>query len=93
VTRVVLCASLSALTLVLALCTALVQNGNRERGIELNALKEECSMLEAINGDRLERILEKDWGALPYTPRPGHVATSAKPAHAPSAVRGGKADS
>lgn len=78
-TRAVLCCGLTGLTLLLALSTALVQNGNREKGIELNALKEECSMLEAINGDRLEKLLEKDWGPLPFTPR------SPKPAPAPRA--------
>lgn len=57
-TRALLCCGLSGLTLVLALATAPVQNENRAKGIELNALKEECILLEAINGDHLEKILE-----------------------------------
>ncbi|MBK7876354.1 MAG: hypothetical protein IPJ77_11460 [Planctomycetes bacterium] len=77
-TRALLCCGLSGLSLVLALSTALIQNENRAKGIELNALKEECSMLEAINGDRLEKLLEKDWAPLPFTPRepkaPAHAA-------------------
>ncbi|MFO1011746.1 MAG: hypothetical protein U1F29_16920 [Planctomycetota bacterium] len=85
-TRALLCCGLSGLTLVLALATALVQNENRAKGIELNALKEECSMLEAINGDHLEKILEKDWAPLPFTPRepkkPEPKPAPAKEAHA-----------
>jgi hypothetical protein len=68
--RSVLCCALTGLGLVLALLTALVQNENRRQALELDALKEECSMLEAIQGDRLERILEKDWAPLPVSPRP-----------------------
>lgn len=85
--RKVLCVGLSAATLVLALCTALVQNENRARGLELDAIKEECSMLEAINGDRLERILERDWAPLPFTPRPPKEPRSQAAVRAPLAGR------
>lgn len=74
-TRMVLCASLAALTLVLGILTAIVQSENHDRGLRLNSLKEECSMIEAINGDRSEQILERDFG--PITPEPG-AAQSAK---------------
>lgn len=73
--RAILCTSLSGLAVVLALLTALVQNENRARGLELDALKEKCSMLEAVQGDRLEQILERDWGPLPYSERPAKNAT------------------
>ncbi len=68
-TRSLLCVSLCAACVLLALGTALVQNRNRARALELDALKEECSMIEAINGDRLEQILERDWAPLPFAPR------------------------
>lgn len=63
-TRVVLCVGLAALTLVLGILTAIVQAENHDRGERLNALKEECSMIEAINGDRSEQILERDFGPI-----------------------------
>lgn len=84
--RSVLSASLCGLCVVLALLTALVQNDNRQRGLELDALKEECSMLEAIQGDRLEQILEQDWGPLPVTPRdPANQPPRSSAAGAPAA--------
>lgn len=86
--RALLCCGLSGFALVLALGTALIQNENRNKGIELDALKEECSMLEAINGDRLERILEQDWAPLPFTPR----APKAPPAGHPAPRTPGRAD-
>lgn len=89
--RAALCSGLSGLALLTALLTALVQNENRARGVELDALKEKCSMLEAVEGDRLEQILERDWGPLPFTPRPPKNAT--KPAALQQAVRAERADS
>jgi len=65
VTRLALCALLCALTILLALATAAVQSGNRERGIALDRQKQECDMLEAVNGDLCERILAVDWRTLP----------------------------
>lgn len=67
-TRAILCVVLSVLALALGLFTALIQSENRERGLALNALKEECGMIEAINGDRAEQILAKDFGPLPRLP-------------------------
>jgi hypothetical protein len=60
VTRVTLCAFLCALTIVASLATAAIQSRNRERGIALDAVKRECDMLEAVNGDRCQRILAQD---------------------------------
>jgi hypothetical protein len=65
VIRLALCAGLGALTLLVGLATAVVQSRNHERGQALNALKEECNMIEAVNGDRAERILAHDWAPLP----------------------------
>ena len=64
-TRALLCGGLSALTLLFGILTALVQSQNRDKALQLNALKEECGMLEAINGDRAEQILTRDYGPLP----------------------------
>lgn len=69
-TRFVLCTSLCGLTIVLALVTAALQSGNRERGIALDRLKQECDMIEAVNGDRCQRILARDWAPLPDAPPP-----------------------
>jgi hypothetical protein len=65
VIRLVLCAGLGASALLVGLATAVVQSQNHERGQALNALKEECNMIEAVNGDRAERILAHDWAPLP----------------------------
>lgn len=69
-TRVILCLSLSLLTLALGLWTAGLQSENYERGRALNDLKERCSMLEAINGDQAAQILDHDCGPLPPDPKP-----------------------
>jgi hypothetical protein len=65
-----LCSALCGFTIMLALVTAALQSRNRERGIALDALKQECDMLEAVNGDRCERILVRDWSPLPNAPSP-----------------------
>jgi hypothetical protein len=57
---VTLCAFLCALTILVALATAAIQSKNRESGIALDAVKRECDMLEAVNGDRCQRILAQD---------------------------------
>ena len=75
-TRAVLAGLLSGLTLAVGLATALVQAGNHARGQALNALKEECSMIEAVNGDRAERLLARDWARLPL-PAPADATTAA----------------
>jgi hypothetical protein len=56
------------LAILFALVTAALQSRNREHGIALDALKQECDMLEAVNGDRCERILVRDWSPLPNVP-------------------------
>ena len=83
-TRVVLSAGLAALALALGIVTALVQSGNRERGLALNVLKEECAMIEAINGERAEEILRLDFGPLPYEPRAPAAARHDPPAATPA---------
>ncbi len=64
--RVTLCAFLCALTIVVSLATAAIQSRNRERGIALDAVKRECDMLEAVNGDRCQRILAQDSRPIPF---------------------------
>jgi hypothetical protein len=64
-TRLALSAGLAALTILLALATAVLQSQNRSRGLALDSLKEECDMLEAANGEGCERILARDNGPLP----------------------------
>lgn len=81
--RSMLCAALCACTLALGLATAVVQSQNHERGLELNELKERCSMLEAINGDQAARIRELDTAPpcgdpiAPNQPAPKSRATPA----------------
>ena len=77
--RTVLCAALSAVTLVLALATSVVQATNHARGQQLDQLKEECCMLEAVNGDRAERILAHDHGPIDR-PAPAGPAKAAEAA-------------
>ncbi len=84
-TRAVLCGALAALALVVGILTAIVQSENHDRGQRLNALKEECSMIEAINGDRSEQILERDFG--PIAPEVWPPAQGAKGAAQPAAGR------
>ncbi len=90
-TRAVLCVGLAALTLVLGVLTAIVQSENHDLGQRLNALKEECSMIEAINGDRSEQILERDFGPIPldtWAPNaPKDAASPAQAKHAPPVAK------
>jgi hypothetical protein len=78
VTRIWLCAALCAGSVILALFTAMIQVENREHGLQLNALKEECSMLEAINGERAEQILAADHGPLTLAGEGAHVDVESK---------------
>ncbi len=84
-TRAVLCGALAALAFVLGILTAIVQSENHERGQRLNALKEECSMIEAINGDRSEQILERDFG--PIAPDAWPMSQAAQDAAHPAVGR------
>jgi hypothetical protein len=79
--RSVLCASLCAATLALGLATAVVQSNNHARGLELNELKERCSMIEAINGDQAARVRELD-----TAPAAGDPLTPNRPAPSPRAT-------
>jgi len=79
VIRLVLGSSLCGATILLALATAVLQSQNRDRGLALDAVKEECDMLEAANGDGCELILARDHGPLPLPPKP-----AAQPASPPS---------
>ena len=73
-TRLALGSILCGLAILLALATAIVQSKNRERGLALDALKEECDMLEAANSEGCELILALDHGPLPAV-----TADAAKP--------------
>jgi hypothetical protein len=64
-TRMLLCVTLSVLCFCTGVLTAVIQSHNHDRGIALNVLKERCSMIEAINGDRAAQILACDYGPLP----------------------------
>jgi len=74
VIRTILCAVLCALTVLVALATSAVQSRNRDRGIALDGIKRECDMLEAVNGDRCQRILAQDWKPIPPDPVPAEKA-------------------
>ena len=82
-TRTALCGLLAGLTLALGIATAIVQSENHEHGQALNALKEECSMIEAVNGDRAERVLASDWGPLPLCEPAAPSTRSPRPESAP----------
>jgi len=69
-TRLVLCSALGGLTILLALATSIVQSRNRDRGLALDSMKEECDMLEAANSEGCERILARDHGPLPFESAP-----------------------
>ena len=77
--RVTLCAFLCALTIVVSLATAAIQSRNRERGIALDAVKRECDMLEAVNGDRCQRILAQDSRPIPFEPPASNAPASKEP--------------
>jgi hypothetical protein len=79
VIRITLCAFLCGLTVVVALATAAVQWGYRDRGIALDAVKRECDMLEAVNGDRCQRILAEDSRPLHFEPEPPKDGAQEKP--------------
>ena len=53
---------LAGLCVSLGLLTTVLQSRNREKGYQLNALKEECDMIEAVHGERAEALLRADWG-------------------------------
>jgi hypothetical protein len=65
VTRFALACGLCGLTILMSLATAILQSENRVEGLRLDALKEECDLLEAANGEGCERILAWDQGPLP----------------------------
>jgi hypothetical protein len=65
VTRLVLCAALSGATLLVGLLTAIVQSHNRELGMELNDVREDTTLIEAVNAASKARIIALDHGPLP----------------------------
>jgi hypothetical protein len=65
VTRLVLCAALAGATLLVGLLTAIVQSHNRDLGLQLNDLREETTLVEAINAASRARIVALDHGPLP----------------------------
>ena len=68
-TRLVLCAGLAGLTLLVGLLTAIVQSHNRELGMQLNDLREETSLIEAVNAASKARIVALDHGPIPTDPQ------------------------
>lgn len=64
-TRLVLCAALSGATLLLGLLTAIVQSHNRDLGMQLNDVREETTLVEAVNAASKARIIALDHGPLP----------------------------
>ena len=63
-TRLLLCSSLGGLTLVVGLVTAIVQSHNRDLGLHLADLREETTLIEAVNGASSARVLRIDHGPL-----------------------------
>lgn len=64
-TRAVLATGLLGATLALGILTAIVQSHNRGEGARLDALREDCLLLEAVHGAQRAAILEADRGPLP----------------------------
>ncbi len=64
-TRLVLCAGLSGLTLLVGLMTAIVQSHNRELGMQLNDVREETMLIEAVNAASKANIIALDHGPIP----------------------------
>lgn len=62
--RLSLTALLAGLTLVVGLVTAIVQSHNRNLGMRLADLRNETSLIEAVNGASTARILNLDHGPL-----------------------------
>jgi hypothetical protein len=60
-----LCAALSGATLLVGLLTAIVQSHNRDLGLQLNDLREETILVEAVNTASRARIIALDHGPLP----------------------------
>jgi hypothetical protein len=99
VTRGVLLTALLGASLALGLLTAIVQSHNRGEGARLDALREDCLLLEAVHGAQRAKILELDHGPMPAldpdapkgaTPpaKPGTTAKPAASAKKPAAERG-----
>ncbi len=64
-TRLVLCAGLAGATLLVGLLTAIVQSHNRDLGLALDDLREETTLVEAVNAASKARIVALDHGPLP----------------------------
>lgn len=64
-TRGVLVTALLGASLTLGILTAIVQSHNRGEGARLDALREDCLLLEAVHGAQRATILEMDHGPLP----------------------------
>lgn len=63
-TRFTLCVLLAGLTLVVGLVTAIVQSHNRDLGLRLSDLRQETTLIEAVNGAATARVLAIDHGPL-----------------------------
>lgn len=81
-TRGVLLTALLGASLALGILTAIVQSHNRGEGARLDALREDCLLLEAVHGAQRAKILELDHGPMPaleLDPPKGAAGPSAKP--------------
>ena len=76
-TRTWLTGGLFGFALLLGLVTAIVQSHNRAEGARLNDLREDCLLLEAVDGSTRTRILEIDHG--PLAPAPADSTKGARP--------------
>lgn len=63
-TRLILCASLAGLTVLVGIVTAIVQSHNRDLGMRLADLRDETTLIEAVNGAATARVIGKDHGPL-----------------------------
>jgi hypothetical protein len=66
VTRIVLCTFVAALTLLIGLVTAIVQSHNRATGMRLHELREETTLIEAVNDASAAQVIGLDHGPLPH---------------------------
>lgn len=77
-----LCASLA-----LGILTAIVQSHNRGEGARLDALREDCMLLEAVHGAQRATVLEIDHGPLAPTEADLDVRKKGSPKNAPKGAQ------
>ena len=91
-TRAALVAGLLGAALALGILTAIVQSHNRGEGARLDALREDCLLLEAVHGAQRAKILELDHGPMPAleldAPKGAAPAAPSDTTKKPDATRG-----